>query len=413
MRPRPGQAGPHQQAAASVLAARTAVGVVFIANGLLFASLISRVPDIRAGLDLDNTSLGLVLLAIAAGSLIAMPNSGRLIQRYGAGRVVRGGLVVAGTGVLLAATGVALSSVGTTVVGLFLVGAGSGSWDVAMNVEAAEVERRLERTIMPRFHAGFSLGAVGGALAAVPVIALDVAMPAHLVGAVTVVAVLVLRAGGGFLPVTTDARASGGVAGAVTVSAWREPRTLVLGLLVLAFAVAEGSANDWLALALVDGHDASHAVGVGGFALFVGAMTVGRLGGSVVLDRWGRVPTLGASTALVALGLLVLVHAQAPALVALGILVWGLGTSLGFPVGMSVAADDPVRAAARVSVVSTIGYGAFLAGPPLLGALGDRVGTLQSLQAVALLMVPAAFAVLAARSGSVEERADVGGIDGA
>ena len=71
-------------------------------------------------------------------------------------------------------------------------------------------------------------------------------------------------------------------------------------------------------------------------------------------------------------------------LVGLGIVVWGLGASLGFPVGMSAAADDPARAAARVSVVSTIGYGAFLAGPPLLGWLGDRVGTLEALLAVAL-----------------------------
>ena len=84
-------------------------------------------------------------------------------------------------------------------------------------------------------------------------------------------------------------------------------------------------------------------------------------------------------------------------LVGLGIVVWGLGASLGFPVGMSAAADDPARAAARVSVVSTIGYGAFLAGPPLLGTLGDRVGTLESLLVVAALMVPAALTVFATR----------------
>jgi cyanate permease len=83
--------------------------------------------------------------------------------------------------------------------------------------------------------------------------------------------------------------------------------------------------------------------------------------------------------------------------VALGVLLWGLGSALGFPVGMSAAADDPARSAARVSVVSTIGYTAFLAGPPLLGWLGDRVGTLDALLAVALLMVPAALSVLAAR----------------
>ena len=77
---------------------------------------------------------------------------------------------------------------------------------------------------------------------------------------------------------------------------------------------------------------------------------------------------------------------------------WGLGASLGFPVGMSAAADDPARAAARVSVVSTIGYGAFLAGPPLLGRSATGSGTLESLLAVAVLMGPAMLTVLATRA---------------
>jgi MFS family permease len=91
--------------------------------------------------------------------------------------------------------------------------------------------------------------------------------------------------------------------------------------------------------------------------------------------------------------------------VVLGIVIWGLGASLGFPVGMSAGADDPARSAARVSVVSTIGYGAFLAGPPLLGWLGDRVGTLDALLAVAVLMVPAALSVFATRPARTTEAA--------
>jgi cyanate permease len=80
-----------------------------------------------------------------------------------------------------------------------------------------------------------------------------------------------------------------------------------------------------------------------------------------------------------------------------GIVIWGVGASLGFPVGMSAAADDPARAAARVSAVATIGYAAFLGGPPLLGVLGDAVGTLHALVVVPILMVPAALTVFAAR----------------
>jgi len=99
-------------------------------------------------------------------------------------------------------------------------------------------------------------------------------------------------------------------------------------------------------------------------------------------------------------GLLLVVYGGHPALVVLGILVWGLGASLGFPVGMSAAADDPLRAARRVSVVSTIGYAAFLAGPPFLGFVGDRVGTLEALVVVAVLLVPSALVIGAAREPS-------------
>jgi predicted MFS family arabinose efflux permease len=168
-------------------------------------------------------------------------------------------------------------------------------------------------------------------------------------------------------------------------------------MMVLAFALTEGAANDWLAVALIDGYDVERWVGVAGFAGFVTAMTAGRMAGTRALDRFGRVPVLRATALLAIAGLLLLVLGHHPVLVALGVVLWGLGASLGFPVGMSAGADDPARAPARVSVVSTIGYGGFLAGPPVLGFLGDRVGTLPALLAVLALLVPAALLVSVAR----------------
>jgi predicted MFS family arabinose efflux permease len=172
--------------------------------------------------------------------------------------------------------------------------------------------------------------------------------------------------------------------------------------MVLAFALTEGAANDWLALALIDGYDAPRWVGVLGFAGFVVAMTAGRLLGTVVLDRYGRVPVLRATAVLALAGLLLLVLGPHPVLVGLGVVAWGLGASLGFRVGMSAGADDPARAAARVSVVSTLGYAAFLAGPPVLGFLGDRVGTLESLLVVAVLLVPTLLLVSVAREPATD-----------
>ncbi|UUZ58357.1 MFS transporter [Nocardioides sp. B-3] len=134
-----------------------------------------------------------------------------------------------------------------------------------------------------------------------------------------------------------------------------------------------------------------------GFAVFVAAMTAGRFAGTTLIDRFGRVTMLWGTMATAGLGVVLIVFGSHPAVVVTGIVLWGAGASLGFPVGMSAAADDPVRAAARVSVVSTIGYAAFLAGPPLLGFVGDEVGTLKALLVVAVLLMPAALVVPAAR----------------
>lgn len=369
---------------------------VFALNGLAFATWVSRVPEIRTALDLTPGRLSLLLLALSAGAVLALPAAGAVTARLGAARTVAVGAAVAATGLALTGVGAGvLGEVALTGGGLFLLGFGSGAWDVAMNLEGAAVERRLRRTVMPRFHAGFSIGTVAGAAAGAGASAVGLPVAAHLGTLAVVVLTGALLAVRTFLPVV---RAEpGGPPRARALAAWREPRTLLIGVLVLAMAFTEGTANDWLAVALVDGYGVSPAVGALGFALFVTAMTVGRVAGPAALDRWGRVPVLYATTGVAAAGVLVLVLGGSLVTAVLGILLWGLGASLGFPVGMSAAADDEARAAVRVSVVATIGYVAFLAGPPLLGLLGDRFGVLPALLVVAVLLVPAAAAVPAAR----------------
>ena len=372
--------------------ARRGVALVFVLNGLCFASLVSRFPDVRADLTLSNGGLGLLLLSIAAGSLLALPSSGWLIDRWSAATVVRGGALLVAAGLIVAAAGTAIAASAPVVaLGLFVNGVGTGVWDVAMNVEGAAVERELGRSIMPRFHAAWSGGSILGATVGVAANAVDLPLVAHLgtVGALSAAAAWWGAAG--FLPAHPE---HGGHSG---LAAWREPRTLAIGVMVLAFALTEGVANDWLALALIDGYGAPAWLGVAGFALFVTSMTTGRVAGTVLLDRFGRVPVVLATAASTVVGLLLVVYGGHPVLVALGVVVWGLGASLGFPVGMSAAADEPSRAAARVSVVATMGYVAFLGGPPLVGYVGDRVGTLVALLVVAVVLVPSALAIPAAR----------------
>ena len=161
-------------------AARNSVAAAFIANGFGFATFFSRVPDVRSELSLDNGALGLLLLSASAGSIVALPLSGRLIERFGGSAVVRAGGIACALALLVIALGAGTwGQAPVAAVGLLVYGVGTATWDVAMNVEAAAVEQRFGRTMMPRFHAGWSLGSIIGAAVAVPINALDLPLVIH------------------------------------------------------------------------------------------------------------------------------------------------------------------------------------------------------------------------------------------
>lgn len=384
---------------AGIVRARNAVATVFALNGLAVASWMARIPEIRDLLDLTPGEIGRVLLALAAGSIVALPTSGLVVGKIGAARTVAGGSVLVAIGLTLAGVGAdSLGTVAAVAAGLVLIGYGSGSWDVAMNVEGAAVERLLGRTVMPRFHAAFSLGTVAGAGVGAAAAAVGFPVVAHL-SAISVIALVVtIAATRSFLPRTAEVDDDGVPVQRVSVwTAWREPRTLVIGLMVLCAALIEGIANDWLALGLVDGYDVSNAVGAVGFAVFLAAMTAGRMAGTQLVDRFGRLPVLRTSAVLTAGGVLLVVYGGSLPVALIGTVVWGLGAALGFPMGMSAASDDPRRAAARVSVVASVGYTAFLAGPPILGWLGDHEGVLNALLVVAVAALVAGLVSPAAR----------------
>lgn len=389
-------------AARSVLTARTGVVVVFALNGFAIGSWFSRVPAVRETLDLSAGRLGLLLLAMSVGAVVAMPISGLVVQRLGTARTVVVATLTLSVGLLVA--GVCASAIGWlpgVAVGLFVFGYGTGTCDVAMNIEGASVERRLGRTVMPRFHAAWSLGSVAGAALGAVAAEVGLVLALHLPlvgGAVLVGMVFGARE---FLPTAETTSAGGKVSPAARrrslLAAWREPRTLLIGLFVLVAAFSEGSATDWVAIAFVDGYGVSEAAGAVVFGVFVVGMTIGRTIGTLALDRWGRVPVLSGAILLAVAGVGMAVLADSEPVAAVGVVFWGLGGSLSFPVGMSAAADEEKRAPARVSVVAAIGYTAFLADPPLLGVIGDRVGALHALLVVPILLLLSVALVPATR----------------
>jgi MFS family permease len=362
-----------------------ATRIVFAANGGLFATWVSRIPAIRDDLGASERGLGFALLFTAVGSLLAMPLSGRLVSAVGARMVMTVCVVVcclAYPALGLAPDLVVLSAV------LFVLGAGVGVWDVAMNVSAHAVEVRAGRTLMPGFHAGWSIGTVAGAgigaLAAKAGLdpAVHFALCSVVVGALCLAMVRLMpdqaaevhaedAAGEHHVPVH----------GALI----RDPRLLGLGVMTFCAAWAEGAANDWLALMLTDERDASGALAAVGFAVFAAAMTIGRAAGNGVVQALGRVRSLRIGAVLSAVGVTVLLTVPVLGAAYVGALMWGLGIAVAFPLAMSAAGETPGRGPSAIATVATIAYSGFLIGPPLIGTLAHEVGLDDALWVVVLL----------------------------
>jgi MFS family permease len=187
---------------------------------------------------------------------------------------------------------------------------------------------------------------------------------------------------------TSDAPAAGERIGlSDRLRVWQDPNLVLIGAVMLGMAFAEGSANDWLALASVDGHGRTQAQGAAILDVFVVFMTIGRVVGGPVVDRLGRVAAIRLTAGLGTLGLLLYILSPAPWAYVAGAALWGLGASLGFPLGMSAAADDERNSTVRVASVAMVGYLAFLAGPPVLGVLAGAFGILHALYLVFVLIL--------------------------
>lgn len=375
------------------------------------ATWVARTPAIRDALDVRVDQFGWLIFGLAAGSIVGLLGSSHIIARLGTRTTILAGITT--TLVTLALVGIGSATLGsytTVLLALIVYGAAMGITDVAMNVEGAGVEQAQGRSIMPWFHAAWSGGTIVGAGIAAGVAALGIGLDWHTAG-ISVLLLAAILVTVRYLPrarilpgLDDDGPGPERTTFAERMSIWRNPRILFIGLVVLGMAFAEGSANDWLALAMVDGRGVTDATGALYFGVFAVAMTTGRIVGVWILDRFGRVPVLQGSAVLAIIGLAVLILVDDPIVAGIAIFAWGLGASLGFPVGMSAAADDPSKAAASVAAVATVGYFAFLVGPPLIGFLGEQIGLLNALWVVLALIILAAVASPATRERGAAAR---------
>ncbi|WP_216325051.1 MFS transporter [Deinococcus aestuarii] len=351
--------------------ARHALGVVFLTNGVMFATWAVNIPGVRDHLRLSDAQLGVALLAVGLGSLATMPLTGGWTARYGSHRVTQVSTVAC---LLALALPFLAPNLGLLVLALAVLGAANGAMDVSMNAQGVTVERSLGRAVMSRFHAYFSLGSVLGALLGTALIG-RVPMLAHALGVVAVTTVAGVLAGRLLLP-DRAASPAPGTAEASSSSASRVPHlgpaVLLLGALCFLGMLSEGANYDWAALYFRDVLNVTGGSAGIGYTAFVAAMTLGRWFGDRVRGRLGDERTVRGGALLTALGLGLALLVREPLPAAVGFALSGLGLSNVVPVMYGAAGH--ALAGRGIAQVATIGYAGFLLGPPLIGFVAEHVG---------------------------------------
>ncbi len=360
---------------------RAAITAVFAANGAAFASFASRLPDLQRQHDLSDGGLGIVLLIGAIALMAAQPLAGALAVRIGSRPVV----VVGG---LVYTLGLPLVGLASTLVlfaaAFVLIAIGSSAMDVSMNAQGIALDQRTERPIFASFHAAFSFGAMAGAGAGSVAAGVGLSPGAHFAIAGVALALVVLAARRGLLPATTDASSEGPL--------FARPSRALVGLGALAFCalLAEGSVSDWSAILLDRETEAGPSLAALGLAAFSLTMGFGRLASDPLAGRFGRVAVVRAGGLLAFAGLaLALATASAPIGIA-GFALMGAGLAGLFPLALSAAGDMDGPAAPALAAVATSGYGAFIAGPALIGLVSEATSLPTAMSLVGALCLAAA-----------------------
>jgi len=374
--------------AVRVSRARRAISTIFLLNGAGIGAWAVHVPTVQARGGFDTATLGLLLLTIAAGAMVAMPLCGALIARYGSRRLTLA------SGLLFPLTMLALIAAPSPLL-LFVCalcfGAANGTLDVAMNANATEVEKARGLPTMSSFHGFFSLGGLFGAALGGLMLELGAGngQGAALLGAAIVLAMLLVARSVLYVAPAADDHGPG----------LRLPRgqSLYLGLLALLCMAVEGALVDWSALVLRQRTGASAAQAALGFSLFSITMAACRFAGDGLVLRFGARGVMVAGGLAMAAGVLLAVATGNYVLSALGFALVGLGAANVVPVIFTAAARTPGMApGVGLATAATVGYSGLLLGPPVIGWIAAHAGLAVGVGSLALAGV-----VIAASSNSV------------
>jgi predicted MFS family arabinose efflux permease len=343
----------------SGLKERVSTRLAFLAAGMAMSAWAPLVPYAQARTGVEPGQLGLLLLCLGIGSLLAMPVTGMLAARFGCRRVV----MLSGLGCCAVFPFLALAPTANWLaLTLFLFGACIGTLDVAMNIQAVIIEKGHGGALMSGFHGMFSVGGIAGAGGMTLMLWAGAGLAPAAMAMAAMVALALLAAAPNLLrdPVASERDAP--------LLVMPHGSVIFIGVMCGLVFLAEGAVLDWSAVFLTSNGGLSDAQGGLGYAAFACAMTIGRLNGDKIVGRWGARPVLLVGGAAAALGFVLVVLASLPWLALMGFVLVGFGASNIVPVLFSAAGrQQDMSASLAISAVTTIGYAGILAGPALIG----------------------------------------------
>lgn len=348
--------------------------VYFLIFGFGGASWLVRLPEVREYIGVSTAILGWVLFAGSVGAMTSLLLSGRFISRYGARTAVVVGFTTLACGQIVQALSLLSSAEWGVAVGGLIAGLGYGIGDVGINVEGASLEKERGRSLLPQLHGAYSLGALAGAGLGTMFILISFPLTLQMI-LIAVVTTVIALATFRKMPSETGKQISSNAEPVKHVRVPLTKRILFLGLGIMGLSLAEGGANDWLALSVVDDYGLNTTTAGITFAIMTAAMVITRFTGGKLVDKYGRVFALRTLGIGGVIGILIVILSPTIYLGWVGAALWGAGVALGFPLFISAAADGE-NSSARVAAVTSFGYVAFLVGPPLLGFLGQSWGLL-------------------------------------
>ncbi|WP_426134645.1 MFS transporter [Pseudomonas sp. PWP3-1b2] len=355
--------------------------IAFFIAGFGIAAWAPLVPYAKARAHLNEGTLGLLLLCLGVGSIIAMPVAGALASRFGCRRVLTGGTVVICLALPILATA---SSIPLLMVGLFLFGAGLGTVDSTVNLQAVIVERASGKTMMSGFHGLFSLGGIVGAGGVAGLLGLGLSPLQATLVVIVVMAIALLKAAPHLLPYGSE---SSGPAFAV-------PHGVVLFIGCLCFIVflAEGAVLDWSAVFLSAERGLGEAYAGLGYAAFALTMTAGRLTGDAIVRRLGATRVIVMGGALATAGMLLATLTPAWQTALLGYALVGAGCSNIVPVLYTAVGKQKVMPEhIAVPAITTLGYAGILAGPAVIGFIAHGSSLSTAFVMIAVLLAGVAI----------------------